>query len=146
MDNTALIVIDMQKDFVGDEGYAAKMYPETHPLLRAPIKPIQELLKFARKAGLTIIHTREGHHPNLNDCPKNKRWRSEGVKAGRFFEVFVRTTRKLVLGIGNPGAGSALTIGSAQHDIIPEVYPQKGEDVIDKPGKVSHERGVLFLF
>lgn len=121
MDNTALIIIDMQKDFVGDEGYAARMYPETHALLRAPIEPIRKLLEFGRKAGLTIIHTREGHHPNMTDCPKNKRWRSEGVLSG----------------IGNPSSGNTLVIGGPQHDIIPELYPAPGEDVIDKPGKGS---------
>jgi len=121
MDNTALIIIDMQLDFVGDKGYAATMYPDTHSLLRAPIEPIKKLLEFGRKAGLTIIHTREGHHPNLTDCPKNKRWRTEGVLSG----------------IGNPASGNSLVIGSAQHDIIPELYPAPGEDVIDKPGKGS---------
>lgn len=121
MDNTALIIIDMQKDFVGDEGYAARMYPETHALLRAPIGPIKKLLDFGRKAGLTIIHTREGHHPNMTDCPKNKRWRSEGVNSG----------------IGNPSQGNSLVIGGDQHDIIPELYPNPGEDIIDKPGKGS---------
>jgi nicotinamidase-related amidase len=118
----------MQLDFVGDTGYAATMYPETHGLLRAPIEPIKKLLDFARKAGLTIIHTREGHHPNLTDCPKNKRWRTEGVNSG----------------IGNPASGNSLVIGSAQHDIIPELYPMPGEDVIDKPG--SEEFGYVFLF
>jgi nicotinamidase-related amidase len=121
MDNTALLIIDMQKDFVGPEGYAATMYPDAYQLLRAPIPHIKKLLDFGREAGLTIIHTREGHHSNLTDCPKNKRWRSEGVKAG----------------IGNPSSGSALTIGSDHHDIIPELYPKPGEDVIDKPGKGS---------
>jgi nicotinamidase-related amidase len=119
--NTALIIIDMQKDFCGNEGYAAKMYPLAVQLLREPIEPIKELLSFARESGLTIIHTREGHHTNLTDCPWNKRWRSEGVRAG----------------IGNPASGSTLVIGSDQHDIIDELYPAPGEDVIDKPGKGS---------
>jgi len=117
--NTALIIIDMQKDFCGNEGYAAKMYPDAVKLLREPIGPIKALLEFGREAGLTIIHTREGHHPNLTDCPWNKRWRSEGVRAG----------------IGNPASGSTLVIGAEQHDIIDELYPAEGEDVIDKPGK-----------
>jgi len=117
--NTALIIIDMQRDFCGNEGYAAKMYPDAVKLLREPIGPIKTLLEFGRSAGLTIVHTREGHHPNLTDCPWNKRWRSEGVRAG----------------IGNPASGSTLVIGAEQHDIIEDLYPAEGEDVIDKPGK-----------
>jgi len=121
MDNTALIIIDMQADFVGEGGYAARMYPEAYTLLREPIGPIKALLDFCRPAGITIIHTREGHKSNMTDCPRNKRWRTEGVMSG----------------IGNPSHGNSLVIGSEKHDIIPELYPMPGEDIIDKPGKGS---------
>lgn len=121
--NTALVMIDMQKDFVGYEGYVARMYgKDAVEKLRAPIEPLKRLLAMARGVGLRVIHTREGHNASMTDLPANKRWRSEGVAGG----------------IGSPEAQYVLTKGSENFDIIPELYPIVGvEDVVDKPGKGS---------
>jgi nicotinamidase-related amidase len=115
---TALIIIDMQRDFMEPGGFGETLGNDVSQLARA-VRPIAAVLGAARKAGIPVIHTREGHLPDLSDAPSAK---------------IERGTPSLR--IGDPGPmGRILVRGEAGHDIIPELYPIEGEIVIDKPGK-----------
>ena len=115
---TALVMIDMQRDFIEPGGFGETLGNNV-ALLKAAVPPLQSVLASARKAGMLIIHTREGHRPDLSDAPKHKVERGEPS-----------------LRIGAPGPmGRILVRGEPGHDIIPELYPAPGEPVIDKPGK-----------
>lgn len=115
--STALIVIDMQRDFVEPGGFGEVLGNDVS-LVRRAIEPCRLVLEAARKAGLLIIHTREGHRPDMTDCPAAKK-----TRGGKTF-------------IGENGPmGRILIRGEKGHDIIPEVYPKVGEPILDKPGK-----------
>ena len=115
---TALLIIDMQRDFLEPGGFG-EMLGNDVGQLRRTIEPNKQLLKAWREAGLMVLHTREGHRPDLSDLPPTKKVRGHG-----------KTT------IGDSGPmGRILIRGEAGHDIIPELYPMPGEAVIDKPGK-----------
>ncbi|HYN27653.1 MAG TPA: cysteine hydrolase [Burkholderiales bacterium] len=116
--STALLIIDMQRDFVMPGGFGEALGNDVTPL-QATIAPTKRVLEAARKHRMLVIHTREGHRPDLTDCPPTKLVRGRGK------------TR-----IGDPGPmGRILVRGEIGHDIVPELYPAPGEPVIDKPGK-----------
>ena len=116
--STALIIIDMQRDFLEPGGFGAMLGNDVS-LLRSAIGPCQALLAAARAAGLLIIHTREGHRPDLSDAPPSKLARGGGPKR-----------------IGDPGPmGRILIRGERGHGIVSELAPAPREPVLDKPGK-----------
>jgi nicotinamidase-related amidase len=118
LDRTALIIIDMQRDFLEPGGFGEALGNDV-ALLKAAVKPLKAVLDAARAVGLLVIHTREGHRPDLSDAPPFKIERGSPSKR-----------------IGDPGPmGRILVRGEDGHDIIPELYPIQGEPVIDKPGK-----------
>jgi nicotinamidase-related amidase len=115
---TALLIIDMQRDFMEPGGFGETLGNDVKQLARA-VGPIAAVLKAARDSGMLVVHTREGHLPDLSDAPPAKIER--GAPSLR---------------IGDPGPmGRILIRGEAGHDIIPALYPLDGEIVIDKPGK-----------
>jgi nicotinamidase-related amidase len=135
---TALLVIDMQRDFVEPGGFGEMLGNDVTPLRRA-IAPTRQVLDAVRTRGMMVIHTREGHRPDLSDLPPTKKARG-----------------RLKTGIGDPGPmGRVLIRGERGHDIVPELAPAPGEPVIDKPGKgafyatdlelILRERGIRSL-
>ena len=114
----ALVMIDFQRDFVDPGGFGEALGNDVS-LLRRAVPPAERVLKAVRDAGLFVVHTREGHRPDLADCPPAKKARG-----------------KLKAGIGDPGPmGRILVRGEYGHDIVKELYPAPGEPVVDKPGK-----------
>lgn len=124
---TALVVIDMQRDFVEPGGFGERLGNDVANV-RSAIEPCKAVLDAARRVGLMVIHTREGHRPDLTDCPP--------AKLTRGGKVFIGTEGPM---------GRILIRGEAGHDIIPELYPQQGEPVIDKPGKGAFYQTDLHL-
>lgn len=115
---TAFVIIDMQRDFLEPGGFGESLGNDV-ARLRPAIAPCRAMLDAARAMGMLVIHTREGHRPDLSDAPPAKIAR--GKPSAR---------------IGDPGPmGRILVRGEEGHDIIPELYPASGEPVIDKPGK-----------
>jgi biuret amidohydrolase len=116
--STALVIIDMQRDFVMPGGFGELLGNDVTKVQPA-IKPTQHVLEIWRKKGFQVLHTREGHRPDLSDCPPSKKARGN-----------------LKVGIGDKGPmGRVLVRGERGHDIIDELKPIDGEPVIDKPGK-----------
>jgi biuret amidohydrolase len=131
----ALVIIDMQRDFVDPGGFGEALGNDVS-LLRKAIGPTRKVLEAARKNGMLVVHTREGHRPDLSDLPLNKKLRG-----------------RLKNGIGDPGPmGRILVRGEYGHDIVDALKPAPGEPVVDKPGKgafyatdldsLLHNRGV----
>jgi nicotinamidase-related amidase len=115
---TALVVIDMQRDFLLPGGFGESLGNDVDQLLKV-VPPLAALIAAARTAGVMVIHTREGHQPDLSDCPPAKLTRGAPSKR-----------------IGDPGKyGRILIRGEYGHDIVDDLAPIAGEVVIDKPGK-----------
>ncbi len=115
---TALLVIDMQRDFLDARGYAAQAGVDV-TRLRGTLAPVLSLIEAARAVGVHIVYTREGHRPDLSDCPPSKLARSRAAGAE----------------IGSAGPlGRLLVRGEHGHDLVDELQPRGGEPVLDKPG------------
>jgi len=134
----ALLIIDMQRDFVDPGGFGEALGNDVS-LLRKAIAPIRKVLDAARNKNMLVIHTREGHRQDLSDLPQSKKLRG-----------------RLKAGIGDAGPmGRILVRGEVGHDIIDELKPAPGEPVVDKPGKgafyatdldsILHNRGITQL-
>ena len=115
---TAVVMIDMQRDFLEPGGFGETLGNDVS-LLQAAVAPCKALLEGLRPKGMLIVHTREGHRPDLSDAPKAK------VERG---------APSMRIGALGP-MGRILIRGEAGHDLIPELSPRSGEPVIDKPGK-----------
>jgi nicotinamidase-related amidase len=115
---TALVMIDFQRDFVDPGGFGEALGNDVS-LVRRAVAPARQVLERARAAGMLVVHTREGHRPDLADCPPAKKARG-----------------RLQAGIGDPGPmGRILVRGEPGHEIVEELAPEPGEPVVDKPGK-----------
>jgi len=137
-ESCALVIIDMQRDFVDPGGFGEALGNDVS-LLRKAIAPTKKVLDAARKKKMLVIHTREGHRQDLSDLPRSKKLRG-----------------RLKNGIGDPGPmGRILVRGEYGHDIVDELKPAPGEPVVDKPGKgafyatdldsMLHNRGIRQL-
>jgi len=115
---TALVIIDMQRDFLEPGGFGEALSNDVS-LLSVVIKPCKAVLASARRRGMLVIHTREGHRPDMADAPRAK------VERG---------APSLRIGSEVP-MGRILIRGAAGHDIVPELYPLESEPAVDKPGK-----------
>lgn len=124
---TALVMIDMQRDFVEPGGFGEALGNDVSKV-RTAIAPCKKVLDAARAQGMLVIHTREGHRADLSDCPP--------AKLTRGGQTFIGTDGPM---------GRILVRGEAGHDIIPELYPVAGEPVIDKPGKGAFYQTDLHL-
>jgi nicotinamidase-related amidase len=118
LDRTALVIIDMQRDFLEPGGFGETLGNKVS-LLDAAVKPCMAVLDAARRHKMLVIHTREGHRPDLSDAPRAKVERGEP---------------HLRIGARGP-MGRILVRGEPGHDIVPKLYPKDGEIVVDKPGK-----------
>jgi biuret amidohydrolase len=118
LDRTALVIIDMQRDFLEPGGFGETLGNKVS-LLEAAVKPCMAVLEAARRNKMLVIHTREGHRPDLSDAPRAKVERGEP---------------HLRIGARGP-MGRILVRGEPGHDIVPKLYPREGEIVVDKPGK-----------
>src|SRR5262245_48517116 len=116
--HTAIVMIDMQRDFLEPGGFGQTLGNDVSLLQRA-VEPCRRLLARAREKGVLVVHTREGHRPDLSDAPKAK---------------LERGSPELRIGARGP-MGRILVRGEPGHDIIPALYPKEGEPVVDKPGK-----------
>lgn len=117
-EKVALVIIDMQRDFVEPGGFGAALGNNVEHLQKI-VPTVAKLLQTFRELRLPVIHTREGHRPDLSDCPPAKKRRGDST-----------------LRIGDPGPmGRILVLGEPGNDIVPELRPEAGELVIDKPGK-----------
>jgi nicotinamidase-related amidase len=115
---TALVLIDMQRDFLEPGGFGEGLGNDVS-LLAKVVTPLQAVLAAARATGMLVIHTREGHRSDMSDCPPSKQARGQ-----------------LEFGIGSPGPkGRVLIRGELGHGIVDELAPAAGEVVLDKPGK-----------
>ena len=126
---TAFIIIDMQRDFLDPNGFGFIQCgnPEIFSSVRKIVPTVQKVLDVARAVGMQVIHTREGHRPDLSDLPAAKRLRQISAPDGHH-----------TMGIGDQGPmGRLLVRGEWGHDVIDELKPHPGEAIIDKPGKGS---------
>lgn len=125
LNHTALLIIDMQRDFCARGGFGESLGNDVTPTMSI-IPTVKTVLEAARKAGVMVIHTREGHRGDLSDCPPSKLMRSPSI--------------------GQPGPmGRILVRGEYGHDIVDELTPIEGEPIIDKPGKGSFYKTDLEL-
>jgi nicotinamidase-related amidase len=124
--NLALVVIDMQRDFLEEGGFGAALGNDVRPLQKI-VPTVRRLIEGCRARGVTVIHTKEGHAPDLSDCPPAKRSRGRGT-----------------LRIGDLGPmGRVLVLGEPGNDFVPELAPAPGDLVVPKPGKGAFYRTPL---